>query len=493
LVQGEEGNVRRKTSFFHLCVCVVLVASLLYLGFEKIIPVSSHQLQLALPPLHDVAVAAKDNSFVMRADNTLVLAGEPFRFSGANIYWLGLQETNGGQSYPTHFRIDDALATAAYMGATVVRSHTLGISVGCSLCLEPRPNFFQQAAWGPIDYAVQSARQHHIKLIIPFTDNWHYYHGGKYIFTVWRGLSNEGDFYTNKQIISDFEHYVSIFLNHVNPYSGLAYKDDPTIMAWETGNELSAPSSWVGQISTFIKSIDPKHLVMDGNYEQANEQNNFSSDLSLPDVDIYTGHYYPPTITALTRESQQVEKANKVFIVGEYDWEARTGDSLAHFLSAIEQGQIAGDMYWSLFSHDDNHGFVPQSEYFTLHYPGYTADVRDRIRLLRAHAYKMQAMPLPTTAAPGTPLIVTRTGHDIVWRGAYGADTYSIERTTQGENGPWQVVCNRCVTDFTFFWRDSAQLSGRIAYRMRAFSEDGVPGPYSSTVWIDYGAQSRTG
>jgi hypothetical protein len=65
------------------------------------------------------------------------------------------------------------------MGATAVRSHTLGISVGCSL-VEPALGKFNQVALQHIDYAIESARDHPIKLIIPLTDNWHYYHGGKH-------------------------------------------------------------------------------------------------------------------------------------------------------------------------------------------------------------------------------------------------------------------------------------------------------------------------
>ncbi|HTK08026.1 MAG TPA: cellulase family glycosylhydrolase [Ktedonobacteraceae bacterium] len=478
----------RKIKKFFWRMSVVLVVGVLCFNLEKIIPASSHDQQFTLPlPPHAASTTVKDNAFVTHSGSTLRLAGKPFRFSGANIYWLGLQETTQGSViYPTHFRIDDALATAAFMGATVVRSHTLGGSVGCKLCLEPERGVFQQQAWESIDYAIQSAHKHHIKLIIPLIDNWHYYHGGKHTFTDWRGLSNENDFYTNTQVIGDFEDYIRTFLNHVNQYTGLAYKDDPTILAWETGNELSAPANWVGQISTFIKKNDPCHLVMDGNYEQANEVTNFASDLSLPAVDIYTGHYYPPSYSTMTEALGQAEQAHKVFIVGEYDWEAQTGEPLASFLSTIERSQIAGDMYWSLFSHDDHHGFVAQNEYFTLHYPGYTTDVRVRIRLLRLHAYRMQGSLPPAALAPGVPLITTRTGHDLIWRGAYGADTYTIERSAQGEKGPWQVVCNRCVTDFTFFWRDPAQLTGRVAYRMRAFSDAGIPGPYSQLVWIMY-------
>src|SRR3982074_2072390 len=66
----------------------------------------------AIPAL----AAAPSDSFVTRQGNRLLLDGRPFRFGGANIYWLGLDENVGGITYPTHFRIDDALATARDMG-----------------------------------------------------------------------------------------------------------------------------------------------------------------------------------------------------------------------------------------------------------------------------------------------------------------------------------------------------------------------------------------
>ena len=37
-----------------------------------------------------------------------------------------------------------------------------------------------------------------------------------------------------------FKTYVSDLLKHMNPYTGKAWKDDPTIAAWETGNEMGA-------------------------------------------------------------------------------------------------------------------------------------------------------------------------------------------------------------------------------------------------------------
>src|SRR5947209_17322511 len=51
------------------------------------------------------------SDFVIRSGAQLFLHGKPFRFAGANIYWLGLDENVGGIDYPTQFRVDDALTS----------------------------------------------------------------------------------------------------------------------------------------------------------------------------------------------------------------------------------------------------------------------------------------------------------------------------------------------------------------------------------------------
>ena len=241
----------RRTAIF-LVVILVMVLVLIYIR------------QLILQPTHAVP-----DTFVVRSGSQLLLKGKPFRFSGANIYWLGLDENVDGLDYPTRFRVDDALATAQEMGATVVRSHTLGISVGCPLCIEPSPGVFNEVALQHVDYAIVSAKRHGLKLIIPLVDNFHWYHGGKHTFTEWRGITDEQQFYTNATVIGDFEQYISHILNRVNSITGIAYKDDPTILGWETGNGLTAPLDWVQMIARYLKSIDPNYLVIDGNSGQS--------------------------------------------------------------------------------------------------------------------------------------------------------------------------------------------------------------------------------
>jgi hypothetical protein len=430
-------------------------------------------LALLLPACSSPPPPASSAGFVARSGSQLLEGGRPFRFAGANIYWLGLDENVGGVNYPTPFRVDDALAAAKEMGATVIRSHTLGISVGCALCVEPSPGTFNQAALAHIDYAIKAAGQEGLKLIIPLVDNWHYYHGGKHTFTDWRGIRDENQFYTDPAVIGDFERYIATLLNHVNGYTHVAYKDDPTILAWETGNELAPPLSWTETIAGYLKRLDPHHLVMDGSATPS------AGALALPDVDAYTAHYYALRDSALLRDAAAATGAHRVCIVGEYGWDSTGGDPLPDFLAAILRSGAAGDLFWSLFAHSDTYGYVGHDDGYTLHYPGDDASMRRAVALLRAHAYQMEQRAPPADSVPGAPLVTSIAGDAIAWRGTAVAAAYSVERSTAGPDGPWTVICDRCATDLDAPWRDRTQPAGPSWYRVRAYNRSGVPGDYS--------------
>ena len=41
---------------------------------------------------------------------------------------------------------------------------------------------------------------------------------------------------------------IEYLLNRKNVYTGIQYKDDKAVFAWETGNELQAPQDWTNEI-----------------------------------------------------------------------------------------------------------------------------------------------------------------------------------------------------------------------------------------------------
>ncbi len=78
-------------------------------------------------------------------------------------------------------------------------------------------------------------------------------------------------FYTNANVIAAYETYISTLLNHTNPYNDKKWGADPTVLAWETGNELGAyigregypPATWTEAIAGVINQYS-KSLVIDG-------------------------------------------------------------------------------------------------------------------------------------------------------------------------------------------------------------------------------------
>ncbi len=424
-------------------------------------------------------------SFVSRSGSKLILGHRRFRFAGANIYWLGLDENVGGIAYPSPFRMSDALQTAVDMGVNVVRSHTLGISTGIPLSIEPSLGRFNYRAFKSIDSALYEACRLGIRLIIPLTDNWHYFEGSYHDFTRWLGLPSE-EFFASKRAIDAFEQYISVLLRHRNPLTGLELRNDPTVMAWELGNELNGMTpSWIAKIAGFIHRLAPKTLIAAG--QQYGVSN---AALADPFVDIVDVHYYPPSTQQVHLDASQVALSGKVFIAGEY---GSIFANQALFNMMASDSQISGAAFWSLFAHLDTSGFEQHQDGETLHFPGISPAMRERDHLIRAFDYKIRGVHWIPDPAPGVPKI-TSLFYDlpdhlvkVFWRGSTDAASYSVQRSANGRVGSWRKVCDRCATDDSVPFNDGQPPSGRDFYRVIAYSEQGLAGGTSPTASIFVG------
>ncbi|KAI0030945.1 glycoside hydrolase [Vararia minispora EC-137] len=374
------------------------------------------------PSFPDEIDILKRNSFVKRDGVKLTLLGEEFRPVGANIYWLGLDENViPDPSYPSRTRVLEAFADVVAMGGNAVRGHTLGISVGNPLSVEPSLDVFNHDAYEAIDFAVTAARIYGLKLVLPLIDNYNYYHGGKYQFIGWHGIAFNGTganitpedvgayFYNTTSIVESFKRYIINHLTHVNRYTGLALKDDPTIFAWESGNELSAarfgdgpaPAAWTKEIGQLIKGLAPKQLFMDGSYGV------FPETLDNEIVDIFGDHFYPPNITRLREGASMVHAAGRNYFSGELDWTGG-GDDLTRFLSTVTEIEGAGDAYWSLFGHDDEccqyveHDDGTFTSFYYLRANSPNVSFVDRGKILIDHAAQITGKPAPKTFQKAT-------------------------------------------------------------------------------------------
>jgi mannan endo-1,4-beta-mannosidase len=108
------------------------------------------------------------------------------------------------------------------------------------------------------------------------------------------------NFYSNAGAKQDFRDYINFIVNHVNPYTGLAYKDDPTIMAWELANEPRGISNttnfntWIDDTAAYIKSLDGNHLVTTGSEGSPSGAGlDFVANHNGPNISYTTIHIWP--------------------------------------------------------------------------------------------------------------------------------------------------------------------------------------------------------
>lgn len=335
------------------------------------------------------------SQFLERKGTALELAGNPFKITGANVLWLGMKLDG---TRPTNEQIEEVFIDAKNLGATTIRSHTLGHSSGSSGSL--LENTGSQEAWRPIDYSFQMARKYNIKIIVCFTDNYGYPNGGYHDFTEPLSIP-KSEFWTNQQARELFKAYISTWLNHLNPYTNTRYKDEPSLAILEMGNELGnirvgefgnrspvnrPTKEWVQDIARFIKGIDGNHLISCGLDEALEVVDTFD----IPELDIYTSHYYHLDFTRMERISRKCREFNKIHYIGEYS--SKFGDDwYSRIEPMISSGDLAGSLFWSLFPESIRH-----SDGFTLYYDSPVSQVFLK-RILNSN---QRVLNIPETELP---------------------------------------------------------------------------------------------
>jgi mannan endo-1,4-beta-mannosidase len=457
--------------------------------------------------------------FVTRSGARLLLRGLPFRFGGANIEWLGLAgygpSDPAGPHLPSHYEIDDAMTTAQEMGVRVVRSQTMGDSVGCDRCIEPTLGQFNQAAFERIDYALESARKRGIRIIPTIVGDDARAGGSGCVYLRWRGISvpgctiiNMAPFWTDQTVIGDVEEHIKALLDHVSVYSGVAYKDDPAILGWDLLNGGGSPTPWTRQIVQYLRSIDSRQLVLSG-----------ANNAGLAGVDVCVAFVYPhwfQPFDSIRDGISACKQAGKPFVVYEYGWDRTnfaTQRALRAFLESLRgDPEIAGDAFWALQAHDDGHGWMPipadtsdpttarygeSGHWWALYYSGIqtlvmtATDMAARAQILRAHDYAMSGLRTPRHAISPAPVVtsvtygptsfVGRVGVRVYWEGSAGAVAYSVQRRPAA-GGPWTTLCRRCVTDLDDGYVDLSPNAKGSWYRVVPYNLDGKPGRMSAPV-----------
>jgi mannan endo-1,4-beta-mannosidase len=343
------------------------------------------------------SATANPADFVTADGQDLVADGQPFRFAGANAYTLIFEAPASIAVY---------MKTAKDQNFTVMRTwgfYDTGTADG-ELSVEGNTRGIYFQYWDPstnapafndgetglehLDQVIAAAQQQGIRLVLPLVNNWTAF-GGIDQYVRWAGGQYHDDFFTNNEIKGWYKAWVEHVLNRVNTVTGVAYKDDPTIMAWELGNELQCsdagpyPSSpdcgsdmmvgWADEMSQYVRSIDANHLIGWGGegflctdpggsdwLTNCTKSADPVALLALHDIDLHGIHVYPnhwqPTEPTsdwqdwgawwIDQQGAIASDANKPFYIGEYGWVDQSqrmlvfDDWLTHFYDAGGDGSL---------------------------------------------------------------------------------------------------------------------------------------------------------
>jgi mannan endo-1,4-beta-mannosidase len=324
-------------------------------------------------------------------------------------------------------------------------------------------------------------------------------------YLAWQGLSNRAAFFTDPAVRAAFLAHVHALLTHVNALTGVAYRDDPTILAWENcaacgeGADPAAVAAWTEVLGQAIKATDRFHLYENGAFAghilPQSPHPVAAADFAPPSVDIVGDRGLPGGDEAgvratLAAASAAVTRAGRVYVLDGFDWGPRfaaTEADLETFLNGVfRERAIAGALVEGLQAHADTGGYLPappasQRGGTALYFPGRsTADIAQddmvvRARALRRFEYDMaDILAAPAYLLPPRPEIIAVKHGQVSWRGAAGALDYTIERSPNpGAPNTWEVVCDACATDQNPSWQDPSPPAGPAWYRIMPFNING--------------------
>jgi mannan endo-1,4-beta-mannosidase len=311
----------------------------------------------------NAAVYEENFPFVTRAGSELLVDGQPFRFTGLNIFnansvhdscWGGLGAGGG---------LDEALTTIG-PGQTVFRAWFF----------QPMATNNGERDWSAFDHTLAVARQHGVRVIATLGNFWNDCEGS----AVPARYRTESWFRTGYRLQraaglpATYREWAAEVVSR--------YRNDPTIMAWQLMNEASTPSdngsgactptsattlrAFTQDMAAMVKSIDANHLLSLGTVgggECGTRGADYVSVHSVPGIDLCEMHDYGPAAepiptnrdNGLARRLAQCRTLNKPLFMGETGMETSPALSVAQRASALRarlsaefEAGVVGSLIW---------------------------------------------------------------------------------------------------------------------------------------------------
>lgn len=331
--------------------------------------------------------------FVTRDGTGLFVEDEAYRIEGCNTYYLMVYAADDTlRGY-----VDAVLDAAADLELNAVRTWAFNDGPDAWNALQTAPGKFSEKVLRGLDYVVEQAGRRGLRLILPLVNYWPDY-GGMDQYVAWSpDAERRDDFYRDAWCRRAFKQQVRTVVERVNRRTGVPYREDPTILAWELANEPRCPSDpsgwrlqrWIEEMTAFVRSLDDNHLVsvgLEGFFGNWTDRPNpprwpsgqgtgFVWNHEPATVDLATFHLYPDHwwmhpgegIPWIRRHVTAARELGKPLLLEEY---GKRGTSAARrrcfrsWRAALggpsgPSDPVAGSMFWALYHEEypDYDGF----------------------------------------------------------------------------------------------------------------------------------------
>ena len=269
-------------------------------------PISSPPSPTPVSTTHTIS----PSKFVIVSNDKFILNGQPYYFVGTNFWQgmnLGVEGSNGDRA-----QLTAELDRLQHIGVTNLR--VMAASEGPNTepyrmvpALMVSPGVYDENVLDGLDFFISELGKRDMKAVMVLNNYWQW-SGGMAQYVSWHEgtpIPYPGDwgefmdysakFYDCVECQTWYRNHIQTIINHVNPFTGLAYRDDPTVFAWELANEpRKYPYSWIDETAAYIKSLDPNHMVTTGSEgAPPGETQDFQRTHDGQHIDYATIHIWP--------------------------------------------------------------------------------------------------------------------------------------------------------------------------------------------------------
>lgn len=439
--------------------------------------------------------------YITKSGDRLYDGKKVFRFIGVNApsingHYDGYRNTNADLGYAydlteLSYEMESYFKDMSQMGVTVFRTWGITVADGSKEyeALVTGANTYNEVALRRIDKMLELCNRYHIRVILCLVKENRYW-GGTAAFSA---LHGGGNYYTAPAVKQGFKHLLNNIANRKNHYTGVSYKDDKAILAWKFGNEVpNNEVAWIDEMSTWLKGIDPHHLIADPRRANGVEQMSTLVDDVMnrcKHIDFVKTRQYP-NYRGSVDELWVVCQGKIPLIIDEF----QRFDGFEETLERVEHTGTSGALLWSLMKYQYKGGLGAHALFHAYswggsRWPGFNSGAyfneEKNLQLIRAYSYKIKGENVPPLPAPfGKPFLFKSTEQQsaaLKWRCSPGARYYVVERA-RSKTGPWTNISGDIDISFDLYFYpmftdSSATIGSTYYYRVRGKNASGITDP----------------